>query len=111
MWYLNKVTVKQNPNFYYQDDVIWTKQNKVDKNEYEFNGLCGCWFESIEKKEPRIGENRWICDTEFRAWKVIPKRKNLFFKRYQIWWVPVQGQNTTDEIRAFYKDHLLKVSI
>ena len=111
MWYIDKITVKQN-------DVCWVRtgnpkhgKDKIDKQEYEFKGQLGAWFESLEWKEPRIGDNRWIYETEFSAWKVYPKKRFWFFTIYQVWWTPVQGQNTPEEIREFYFENMLKTSL
>ena len=111
MWYKTKLTVSQNDFFYTQKGVTTHAKNKIDSTVYEFQGQLGSWFQSIERKEPKIGENRWICETEFRAWKVYPKKRYGIFTVYQIWWVPVQGTNTVEEIREFYVDKLLKMSL
>ncbi len=113
MWYNDKVIVKQNPNFYTQEGYDHSSKgvNKIDKTEYIFEGNSGAWFESYEKKEPKIGDTRWIYDTEFVPWKVHPRSKYLFFTVYEVWWVPVQGNNTYEEIREFYAKNMLKVSL
>ena len=111
MWYKNTIIVQQNEFFYSQDTKSGHNSNKEDRTKYFFEGQLGAWFSSLEKNEPKIGDNRWIYETEFCAWKVIPKSKYIYFTEYEIWWTPVQGNNTVEEIKDFYMDNMLAMTI
>ncbi len=105
MWYTNKITVQQNPNFYTQKGISSHISNKIDKTEYQFFGGLGAWFKSYEKKEPKIGTKRWIYETEFKP-SYVYERGKWIFKSYEICWVPTNLVNNSETMDRFYKDNI-----
>jgi len=107
MWYETKIIVKQNKHFYYQEGVSDNEENKQDLTEYEFVGLVGSWFKSIEKKEPLELDKRIIFGKKFKVYTVY-KRGFFPFRKFEINWIPEEGKNSMEKIACFYKKHMVK---
>jgi len=114
MWYTTKIQVQQLDTFYEQVDSNNRKiasnsiegVNKIDRTVYTFKGNLGAVFSSIEKKEPKIGDIRYIFYTRFKPY--IVKKKGMFpFTKYEISWTSPYLK-TYEDIAEFYKKYMCK---
>lgn len=112
MWYSTKVIVKQNPNYYCQIDTAGNNfaykkgensPNKIDKTEYEYCGLLGAMFKSLETKEPTCTDIRYIFDVPFTCTRVYKRG----FRKYECCWTNCEYKSY-DSIREFTKKHIFR---